>query len=52
MIQLLWYPAALALGFVGQVFYMPSTASCPLAGCVRIMCIALGASVAYYWRYR
>ncbi len=48
----LWYPAALLLGFVGQAFYMPSTASSPLAGCMRIILIALGASVAYWWRFR
>ncbi len=50
--QYLEWPVAVLVGFGVQLCYMPSTSSGPLAGAVRIMLIALGAAMAYTWRWR
>ena len=52
MTNWLAFPLAIALGFVSTYSYMPSTASGPLAGCLRIGLIALGSAIAYYWKFR
>lgn len=49
---LLRYPLGVALGFAMQAWYMPGTSSTRIEGLIGIVCVTIGAGMAYWkwWR--
>ena len=49
----LWrIPAALVMGVLVQLFYLPSTSKGRLDGVIGIVFMCLGTCMAYWWKWR